>query len=249
RRADQVGEHHCDLPSFGSICGRASRRDDRCETDRLCSRSERTNNFQELETSTKRKTHLAEMILREIVQDVGVDRVLAEYRLILFEAKALQPTSDVHDGALTSARRTLSKHADAPQALLRARRERPCRRAAEQRDELAAPHSITSSARASSVGGTSRPSARGATKDGAMANAAMTMMPAVRREETHHSCATIDQIASAAQVTNCRAARLLGRRSTFSRAQPRLVQPPQHHRVPYGLAKDHNKTSRWPVRG
>src|SRR6516225_372018 len=33
-------------------------------------------------------------------------------------------------------------------------------RAAEQRDELAARHSITSSARASSVGGTSRPSAR-----------------------------------------------------------------------------------------
>jgi hypothetical protein len=44
--------------------------------------------------------------------------------------------------------------------LLRPRRERPCgRRAAEQRDELAPPHSITSSARASSVAGTSRPSA------------------------------------------------------------------------------------------
>jgi len=38
--------------------------------------------------------------------------------------------------------------------LLRARRKRPCRRAAEQRDELASLHSITSSARASSVGGT-----------------------------------------------------------------------------------------------
>jgi hypothetical protein len=39
-------------------------------------------------------------------------------------------------------------------------RKRPrSRRAAEQRDELAAFHSITSSARASSVGGTSRPSA------------------------------------------------------------------------------------------
>ena len=38
--------------------------------------------------------------------------------------------------------------------LLRARRERPRRRrAAEQRDELAASHSITSSARASRVGG------------------------------------------------------------------------------------------------
>src|SRR5215471_14897449 len=101
------------------------------------------------------------MILREIVQDVGVDRVLAEYRLKLFEAKALQPTSDVHDGALTSARRTLSKHADAPQALLRARRKRPrgCR-AAEECDELAPrTHSITSSARATSIGGTSMPSA------------------------------------------------------------------------------------------
>jgi uncharacterized caspase-like protein len=44
--------------------------------------------------------------------------------------------------------------------LLRARRERPRRhRAAEQRDEVPPFHSITSSARASSVGGTSRPSA------------------------------------------------------------------------------------------
>src|SRR5262249_45197779 len=39
-----------------------------------------------------------------------------------------------------------------------ARRERPRRRAADERDELAPPQSITSSARASSVGGTSRPS-------------------------------------------------------------------------------------------
>jgi hypothetical protein len=47
-----------------------------------------------------------------------------------------------------------------PLGLLRARGERPCRRrAAEKREELAPPHSITSSARASSEGGTSRPSA------------------------------------------------------------------------------------------
>src|SRR5215475_5651338 len=43
--------------------------------------------------------------------------------------------------------------------LLRARRERPrCHRAAEQRDERAPLHSITSSARASSESGTVRPS-------------------------------------------------------------------------------------------
>src|SRR6476619_933388 len=58
-------------------------------------------------------------------------------------------------------RRYVHKHADPPHslALLRARRDRPSGRTAEQGDELAASHSITSSARASSVGGTSRPSA------------------------------------------------------------------------------------------
>src|SRR5262249_547306 len=43
--------------------------------------------------------------------------------------------------------------------LLRARPERPCGcHTADERDELAPSHSITSSARASSVGGTVRPS-------------------------------------------------------------------------------------------
>src|SRR5262245_40583682 len=52
------------------------------------------------------------------------------------------------------------EYADAPHALalLRPRDDRPRGRAAEQRDEVAPPHhSITSSARASSVGGTSSP--------------------------------------------------------------------------------------------
>jgi len=56
----------------------------------------------------------------------------------------------------------VNEHADAPHplALLRARRKRPCsRRAAEQREELAPFHSITSSAMLSSEGGTVRPSA------------------------------------------------------------------------------------------
>src|SRR5262249_48208269 len=52
------------------------------------------------------------------------------------------------------------EHADAPHRLsrLRPRRKRPAgRRAAEQRDELPPLHSITSSARASKVGGISAP--------------------------------------------------------------------------------------------
>src|SRR5262249_10473540 len=58
-------------------------------------------------------------------------------------------------------RRALAQKSDGRQLwrLLRARRERPRCRAAKQRDEGAAPHSITSSARASSESGTVRPSA------------------------------------------------------------------------------------------
>src|SRR5215467_7372798 len=58
-------------------------------------------------------------------------------------------------------RRETHEYADPPHtpALLRARHERPRRRAAEQQDELAELHSITLSVRASSVGETSRPSA------------------------------------------------------------------------------------------
>ena len=57
-------------------------------------------------------------------------------------------------------RRYAVKHPDhRHHRLLRARRERPRRRAAEQRDELAPRnHSITSSARDEQVGGTVRPS-------------------------------------------------------------------------------------------
>src|SRR5262249_16092403 len=53
------------------------------------------------------------------------------------------------------------QHADAPQParLLRVRRKRPRRRTPEKRDELASSHSITSSARASKVGGISKASA------------------------------------------------------------------------------------------
>src|SRR5262249_77638 len=66
-----------------------------------------------------------------------------------------------HAGAeIGIAFRNRHQHADTTNSLrlLRACCERPCRRAADQRDELAPFHSITSSARASSAGGISRPS-------------------------------------------------------------------------------------------
>src|SRR5262249_60515429 len=59
----------------------------------------------------------------------------------------------------TIKRSTADKADHQSRRLLRPRRERPRCRAAEKRDELAAFHSITSSARASRLSGTSRPSA------------------------------------------------------------------------------------------
>src|SRR5260221_11252729 len=48
-------------------------------------------------------TQLFQVLRRQARQDRIVDRVLAECRLILFEAEAPQPTPDVHSGVLNSA--------------------------------------------------------------------------------------------------------------------------------------------------
>src|SRR5262249_36812310 len=63
--------------------------------------------------------------------------------------------SACHDVGRSDAEKRDHRH----RRLLPARRERPGRRAAEQRDEVAPLHSITSSAMASSLSGTVRPSA------------------------------------------------------------------------------------------
>src|SRR5262249_6732767 len=74
-------------------------------------------------------------------------------------ARLLQPLSKRAQTLHVVLKRCGAEEADHRECrLLRARRERPrCRCAAEQRDELAAFHSITSSARARNVGAISSP--------------------------------------------------------------------------------------------
>ena len=93
-------ENISDLTALGGVDGRARGYSTRRGPRRLCTRAKHSNSFQELESSPKRNADLAEMILRQIVQNRVVDGVLAEC-LILFEAKAPQPTSEVHEDALT----------------------------------------------------------------------------------------------------------------------------------------------------
>jgi len=78
----------------------------------------------------------------------------------LYIARFTQPLSKCRNKLGSFSRRPgAEKPDDGHRGLLRTRRERPRCRAAQQRDDFAAFHSITSSARESRVGGTSRPSA------------------------------------------------------------------------------------------
>src|SRR5262249_16234303 len=75
--------------------------------------------------------------------------------------RAIQALADCRNAHIHGRRLTGMEQSDLAtfRCLLPARRERPCSRAAEHCDERAPPHSISASARARNVGGTSRPSA------------------------------------------------------------------------------------------
>src|SRR5262249_21759415 len=101
-----------------------------------------------------------------IVLGIGCGKAIINPHIVAVgPAQLLQSLLECHEAYLDVliVRGQTREHPDPPHPLplLRARHDRPSRRrTAEQRDELAPPsHSITSSARASSVGGTSRPSA------------------------------------------------------------------------------------------
>src|SRR5262249_6145076 len=100
----------------------------------------------------------------EVGQSVGLvlrPAILDRHILALDIAgftKALAECGQI--GCTIDRRRAAKESYHRHRALLCARRERPRRRDADERDELAAAtHSMTSSARASSVGGISRPRA------------------------------------------------------------------------------------------
>ena len=86
--------------------------------------------------------------------------VLYRHVSVLEIAGVLQALAEPTHNIVGSIRRSGAEEPDdRHRRLLRARRERPRNRTTKQRDELAPNHSITSSARASTVGGMSRPSA------------------------------------------------------------------------------------------
>src|SRR5262249_52861960 len=93
----------------------------------------------------------------------GAPTILDADADIIGPAQLLQPLLECRDleARFRIVRDPSHQHADAPHALalLRARRERPRCRAADERDEVAPLHSIPSSAVICMISGTVRPSA------------------------------------------------------------------------------------------
>jgi hypothetical protein len=99
RRADQVREHHCDMPALGGIIfgsvGFRKKRRWRCFCARgNAQKGDGVEQLTPMPDNTDAK--VLQILRREVRQDRIVDRVVAECRLILFEAEAPQPTPEVH---------------------------------------------------------------------------------------------------------------------------------------------------------
>jgi hypothetical protein len=88
-RADEIAEHDRDLPALGGIAHRLRRR--RCWQliqGRDC--------LEKPLAMSERNPELFEIGFRQISQNIGLDCVISERRLVLAKSKASQPIGDIH---------------------------------------------------------------------------------------------------------------------------------------------------------
>jgi hypothetical protein len=94
RRADEITEHHRQLPPLGGV---VRLRSGRCGGRRRCLSGGQTRDGpQETLAVPERHTQLLEIDLSQLGQDIGVDITRAKKRLVLSEAETSQPTPDIH---------------------------------------------------------------------------------------------------------------------------------------------------------
>ena len=104
RRTDQVREHHRDLAALGGVFrGRVDcRKSVGWRRFRACISAQGSDSVEQLTAvPDNADAEVLQVLRRQARQDRLVNLVLAEYSLILFEAKAPQPTTEVHDSART----------------------------------------------------------------------------------------------------------------------------------------------------
>ena len=103
-RAHQVGEHHRDLAALSRVGRRLldCRKNVGWRSFRDCVGAQGGDRIEQLAAvPDKTDTQFLQVLSRQAMQDCVVDFVLAERRLILSDAEASQPISDVHVGILT----------------------------------------------------------------------------------------------------------------------------------------------------
>jgi len=96
-RADEIAEHHRQLPPLGSV---VRPRTGRYGWRRQCLGGGQTGNGSEETLAVpERHAKLLEIDLRQLRQDIGVDVTRTKQRLVLSEAKTSEPTPDIHGRA------------------------------------------------------------------------------------------------------------------------------------------------------
>jgi len=94
RRADEITEHHRQLPPLGGV---VRRRTGRCGGRRRRLGGGQTGDGSEETLAVpERHTKLLEIDLGQLRQDIGVDFTRAKERLVLSEAETSEPTPDIH---------------------------------------------------------------------------------------------------------------------------------------------------------
>src|SRR5262249_46995247 len=103
RRAHQVANHHSEMTPLGSVFGGPidCRKSVGQRYFRVCISAEGSDGVKKLSAmSDNTDAQILQVVCRQTRQDRLVDLIFAECRLIPFEAKAPQPTPDVHHRAL-----------------------------------------------------------------------------------------------------------------------------------------------------
>ncbi len=103
-RADQIAEHHRELPTFGGIAGLRLGQGGRLSRDRRIT-GKLPDRAQHLQPVPERNTEVLEVLIGQLRQNVAVDFIVAECRFILAEAETSQPIPDIHGGAPTGSAR------------------------------------------------------------------------------------------------------------------------------------------------
>src|SRR5262249_39296800 len=94
RRADEIAEHHRELPPLG---GAVRLRTGRCGGRRRCLGGGQTGDgFEETLAVPERHTKLLEVHVLQVRQDIGLDSARTKARLVLSEAKTSEPPPDLH---------------------------------------------------------------------------------------------------------------------------------------------------------